>query len=245
MTEPKATPSKTQDEYPYPHTVAESAAYAAKALAEAEVAKVTARKLAAEARTQEYLAKEKKIHLLQEEEERQREEASNEFHRVYLFNKEVDDSSTNACMNRLALWSRIDPGCDIEIVFSSPGGYVISGMALFDYIRQMRDQGHYITTSCLGYAASMAGILLQAGNERIMGREAYILVHEVSSIAWGKFGEIEDEMIFMRMMQSRILDIFAERTKLSKKQIENKWKRKDWWLDSDEALKFGFVDSIR
>jgi ATP-dependent protease ClpP protease subunit len=78
-----------------------------------------------------------------------------------------------------------------------------------------------------------------------MGHESYILIHEVSFGAGGKIGEVEDEVAFVKKIQSRVLDIFASRSKLSKATIARKWRRKDWWLDSTEALKAGFVDELR
>lgn len=76
------------------------------------------------------------------------------------------------------------------------------------------------------------------------GSESVILVHEISFGAGGKIGEVEDEVEFARMLTRRVLKIFASRTKMTERQIDAKWKRKDWWLSSEEALKLGFVDEI-
>ncbi len=96
----------------------------------------------------------------------------------------------------------------------------------------------------MGMAASMGGILLQAGDKRVIGSESVLLVHEISFGAGGKIGEVEDEVAFAKMLTQRVLKIFANRTKMTARQIDAKWKRKDWWMDSDEALKLGFVDEI-
>lgn len=168
--------------------------------------------------------------------------ASNRYHQVYAFGNDVSFTSVDHCITRLSQWHRNQPGCDIEIIFTSPGGDVIAGMQLFDYVQYLRNSGHHVTTVALGWAASMAGILLQAGDERVMGREAYILIHEVSASAIGKFGEMEDELKFVRKIQKRILDIFAARAKVSRSYLEQHWKRKDWWVDSEEALQLGLID---
>jgi ATP-dependent Clp protease protease subunit len=94
-------------------------------------------------------------------------------------------------------------------------------------------------------AASMGGILLQAGSHRVLAPNAYMLIHEVSSLAWGGASELEDEVAFVKRLQDRILDILAERSTMTRQQIARKWKRKDWWLDAPEALRLGFVDEIR
>ena len=96
-------------------------------------------------------------------------------------------------------------------------------------------------------AASMAGILLQAGDVRVCGPESYILIHEVSSGAVGKVGELEDEIEFVKLIQSRVLDLFVSRSggKVTKAKLQAMYRRKDFWLDSTKALKLGIIDEIR
>lgn len=170
--------------------------------------------------------------------------------KVYRFNQSVGDNSVEQCIDKLTTWSRMDPGCSMSIYFNSPGGDIIAGMALFDTIRYLA-QRHHITTVALGYAASMAGILLQAGTTRIMAPEAWMLIHQGSYGAIGSAGQFEDTAEWVKRLQGRILDIFYERSrttdapkKLSKKQIANRWERRDWWLSSNEALDHGFCDKV-
>lgn len=168
---------------------------------------------------------------------------------VYAFNGSVSGPTAQTCATALRQWVRLDKDKEkkspIEIVFQSPGGEVIPGMALFDVIQQVRAAGHHVTTATIGYAASMAGILLQAGDVRVMGAESYILIHEISAGAMGKTSEIEDELAFLKKIQGRVIAIFVKRSNLSKAVIERKWRKKDWWIDSTEALKIGLVDEIR
>lgn len=168
---------------------------------------------------------------------------------VYRFNDTVLGSSTTTCIKSLRRWDREDPGCDLTIVFNSPGGSVIDGMALFDEIASLSKRGggrHKVTTMVRGYAASMAGILLQAGDVRVGGRESYVLIHEISSITGGKIGEIKDEVKFYEQVCARVVDIFVTRAKgkISKATFVRHWKRQDWWLDSAGALRYGFIDRI-
>jgi ATP-dependent protease ClpP protease subunit len=169
---------------------------------------------------------------------------------------------------------------------------------LYDFIQELKFAGHTVITKTLGMAASMAGILLQAGSKRVMGSEAYVLIHEVSFMAGGPIGVVEDEVEFVKMIQARVLDIFArkaaralegikrvgetdtqyqkrlderfderrdffEHGKRVESQVEVKatsirkaskrtqvtreggWSRKDWWLNSDQALEAGFVDEVQ
>ena len=96
----------------------------------------------------------------------------------YKFRK--DGLSGPAQINQ---WIRVAPKgetLDIEIVFDSPGGDLFSGMHLFDFVNWQRSKGHRFTTVALGNAASMAGILIQCGTTRVIGRESYLLYHGLS-----------------------------------------------------------------
>jgi len=241
----KGEPGKTQAEIDA--KVAMLGAQAAKLKAEAAAAEAQAEKARQEAITAKAEADAATISADRTREKYARELAGNEYHHVYEFNSVVGESSVKECMTKLTEWHRRAPGCAIEIVFNSPGGSVIPGMALFDHILELRAQGHEVTTVALGYAASMAGILLQAGSKRVAGREAWVLIHEVSSWAQGKVGDMEDEVKFLKRLQKRVLHIFAERSngKISEKTLARKWHKTDWWLDSDECLQLGIVDEIR
>lgn len=226
-------------------TPAEIDANVQKALAEAAKAKAEASKFASETRIAEMMEGIQQIALEKAEEERKIEKASNYFHHVYDFTSAVTETSVRNCLATLRVWERNEPQCDIEIVFSSPGGSIIDGMVLFDYVQKLRREGHKVTTGALGMAASMGGILLQAGDKRWMGAECYVLLHELQAGAIGKLGEIEDELAFCHKIQRRIEDIFVSRSKLSKAQVRALMKRKDSWLDSKECLKSGLVDEVR
>jgi ATP-dependent protease ClpP protease subunit len=134
----------------------------------------------------------------------------------------------------------------VTITIDSQGGSVTDGLALYDQILRMRRGGSYITTRGTGIVASMAAVLLQAGDERIMDARAKMLIHEGSSIISGQLtrAEQEDMKVFQDMLLSDILDIISERSTLSKRQIQARWKRKDWWLTAEQAVKNGFADRV-
>jgi len=176
---------------------------------------------------------------------REVELATHFHHLFYPFYSDVSDQSVDMCMSQLTLWQRTRPGEPIEIQFNSPGGDVVDGLALFDFIHTLREKGHEITTSTVGFAASMAAVLLQAGDKRIMGRSATMLIHQVSAGAGGRYTDIEDRMVWLGKMQDRLVEILAERSTLSTTEVKERWERRDWWLTADEALELGFVDTIR
>jgi ATP-dependent Clp endopeptidase proteolytic subunit ClpP len=172
-----------------------------------------------------------------------------QFQRVYNFTDSVTKSSVTTCIDRLNQWTVMDPGCAIQITFNSPGGSVIDGMWLFDYIRLLRGKGHVVTCIALGYAASMAGILLQAASDgcRVMSQGSWLLIHEVAFSAGGKIGEVEDEYKFGLRLKEQAAKIFVERSngKLTREALEAMWNRKDCWLDPGEALALGIIDEVR
>ncbi|MGA2513507.1 MAG: ATP-dependent Clp protease proteolytic subunit [Candidatus Limnocylindrales bacterium] len=173
--------------------------------------------------------------------------ASFEAHHTWYLTDSVNHVSCRVVMDKLHQWDLEDPTCGVEIIVTSPGGDALQGMALFDYIGEMRRKGHHITIHALGYAASMAAILLQAASWRVIGRESWLLVHEVSADSSGKVGEMEDTVKMLEKMCARVADIFVERAegKIDLETFTDSWGRKDWWMDSEEALRLGFVDEVR
>ena len=171
--------------------------------------------------------------------------AASDEHGLFELWGPVTDTSVGGVVRVLGDYSRKCPAAPIHIAFNSPGGSVFAGLALYDYIRSLQSVGHKITTNTIGYAASMGGILLQAGDERVAGRNAYMLIHEVSTVGYGKLSEIADEVKFSNRLQDRCCAILASRSTLSVDEIKKRWHKTDWWLDADEMLEFGFVDRIQ
>ena len=176
---------------------------------------------------------------------REKEKAQDEENYLYRFSGDVSHSSVTTCMKKLTQWSRLEPKCDIEVIFSSPGGSIIDGFELFDFFQDLRSKGHKITTGTLGMAASMAGILLQAGDVRWVGHQAWMMIHRAHFGAVGKTYEVEDEVEFVKRIEERILNIFTTRSKLTKLKIKRNLDRKDWWISADECMELGLVDEVR
>lgn len=218
--------------------------------AEAEAAREEAKLHKAEARKESAEAKQAEILLRSKERAEADELAKNQHNKVYVFDKDVNEGSVKQCISQLQTWARQEPGCDIEIQINSPGGDIVEGFALIDFLDDLREKGHTINIVALGMAASMAGVILQSGTTRIMGKNALLLIHEAAFGAAGSFGKVEDRVKLVKIMQNRILDIFADRAaeinpKTTKKFIERNWERKDWWMDAKTALGLGFVDEVR
>lgn len=203
-----------------------------------------AEKLQAEIRNTIALAERNELALGNERRIRDRRSAAPEEHRVFTFYDGVTGDSCYGAMLTLAEWSRESPGCDLTIVLTSGGGSVTDGLALYDFLTHLRVQGHHITIIALGMAASMAGVLLQAGDRRVIGSNAFLLIHEASAATYGKTTDMQEQLAFVGRLQGKCLDILSSRSNLTRQVISRKWKKMDWWLDGQEAVGAGFADEV-
>jgi len=168
---------------------------------------------------------------------------SREYRQLNIF-APIYGEYVDAWIDMLEHWERRDPGAPITIRINSPGGAVMDGFALYDTIQRLRRKGHHITTHGLGMIASMATVIMQAGDERVLDENAWFMIHEISAQTSGKASQMADELKFVQRLQERALDIYAARSNLTKVQIKRRWTKTDDWMDAQEALKLGFVDRV-
>lgn len=212
--------------------------------AQADKFELEAQRLRYEVGTQSAILRATELELLQKESNYKSWRARNDSRTVYFLG-EVNSSSVARAMDSLTEFSLTDPGCDIDFIINSPGGEITEGLALFDHIQILKRRGHLVTTMALGEAASMGGVLLQAGTIRAMSKESWLMLHEAAFGGRGKTFEMEDRVEFVKRVQGRLLDIFAARSTMDRDAIKSKWERRDWWLSSDDALAAGFIDEVR
>jgi ATP-dependent Clp endopeptidase proteolytic subunit ClpP len=165
--------------------------------------------------------------------------------RIFTFANIVRNETVQQCMRTLDVWARQEPGCDITLVLNSPGGDAFAGFALIDFLNGLRDRGHKITIKVIGAAMSMAVTILQAADERIIGPNGYLMIHEASlELGDLSYSEMVDQSKRTERIQNRVFNILAERSTLSVSNIKRRAKKNDWLLDAEEALRYGFVDRI-
>lgn len=166
--------------------------------------------------------------------------------RVFTFANIIRNETVQNCMRTLDVWARQEPGCHMTIVLNSPGGDAFAGFALIDFINELRARGHTITIKVIGAAMSMAVTVLQAADERVIGPNSYLMIHEAQLELAGDFSysDMGDNHKRTGRIQDRVFKLIADRSKMSVTQIKNKAKKNDWLIDADEALKYGFVDRI-
>lgn len=170
--------------------------------------------------------------------------ATSERNRRFSFYGPVADVTVSMAMYDIGKWTRKETG-PVEVMFNSPGGSITDGLALYDFLRFLSGQGNHITTVGLGMVASMGAVLLQAGDHRIVGRNAHLLIHEPSTGAIGKVSDLRDKEKFVAGLWEKLVAILAERSNLTADEIVERSDRRDWWFDADEAVSLGFADEIQ
>lgn len=171
-------------------------------------------------------------------------QASADEARKFPFFGDVEAQNVARCIQTLDMWSRRNPGEEMQIIFSTYGGNVIAGLALYDFIGELRTRGHKVTTKALSVAASMGAILLQAGDERVATKNTMIMLHEGSAQMTGSKGEIEDQQKLWTKLQGKFESIACERSGMTTRKYRALTKRKDAWLDASEALALNLIDRI-
>ena len=133
----------------------------------------------------------------------------------------------------------------VLVHLSSGGGCVDSGFGIYDAIRAMKNHVKIVTYS---QVASMATIILQAGDERLMTVNSYLMLHEgeaeitgssASRKQWERLTNLHDERCY-KIYHDKV----KERKRISKVSLTEKIKAKDWVLTADEAAKWGLCDGI-
>jgi ATP-dependent Clp endopeptidase proteolytic subunit ClpP len=171
--------------------------------------------------------------------------------RTYEFFGEVSEESALTCISTLGSWAHAEPGRDIHIILNSPGGEVTHGLAIYDFLMELRARGHKITITVEGEAASMASVILQAADVRLIGPFSWIMIHEVASVEFGKVADMEDQLQTTKRMQDQLVRILSERSLqsndgegLTVEAIKATWHKKDIWMTAEEALAYHLVDAI-
>lgn len=131
---------------------------------------------------------------------------------------------------------------DITLHINSPGGSVLHGLGMVDVMRYINSDVATINT---GMAASMGSILLSSGTKgkRASLNFSKVMIHQVSS---GASGHVEDNRISQMESEKYNYVLFKMLAENSGKSFDEVLEsaRRDKWLNSQEALDFGFIDEI-
>jgi ATP-dependent Clp protease protease subunit len=152
-----------------------------------------------------------------------------------------DGLSALVCAQLLFLESE-NPNKEIAIYINSPGGYVTSGLAIYDTIQFIRPQ---VSTLCIGQAASMGSLLLASGEKgmRFSLPNSRIMVHQPSGGFRGQAADIMLHAQEILKLKRRLNDIYVKHTGQELKAVEEALER-DNFMDAVGAKAFGLVDDV-
>lgn len=130
----------------------------------------------------------------------------------------------------------------IKIFIDSYGGYVYQCFGLLSVMDNSKTPIHTILT---GAAMSCGFMMLIHGHKRYSYKNGTAMYHQVSSGAWGKLKEMEEEIEETQRLQKKIMEMTVKRTKISLATLEENFRiKKDWFMDADTALINGVIDEI-
>jgi hypothetical protein len=135
-----------------------------------------------------------------------------------------------------------DPDFDptIHLRINSYGGEIFAGLSTVDVIRSLRTK---VYTYVEGAAASAATLISIAGKKRFIGKNSFMLLHQLSSVCAGTFERLEDEHENNKRIMNSMKSLYKEYTKIPMKELDQILKR-DIWFDANTCLKYGIVDAI-
>ena len=154
----------------------------------------------------------------------------------------IDDKVANIVIAQLLFLEAQDPERDIYLYINSPGGYVASGLAIYDTIQYIRPDVH---TICMGQAASMAAVLLCAGKKgkRSALPHARIMIHQPAGGSEGQAADIEIYAKEIVHMRERLVDILATHTGQDADRIRVDYDR-NFFMSAEEAKEYGIIDEV-
>ncbi len=164
--------------------------------------------------------------------------------REIFLTEEVNAATSNELLKQLMYLEGQDTTQEITIYINSPGGEVISGLAVYDFISIMRSP---VRTVCTGTAASMGAILFLAGKKREMLPHTRLMIHDPSfsggSIGGKKSHEIRHELEKLDEVRTALAEIIAEKTGRSIEEIYDVTSD-DTFYSAKEAIEFGLATGI-
>lgn len=161
--------------------------------------------------------------------------------RIIILNGEISDNNANTVVAELLYLDSINND-DISLYINSPGGSITAGMAIFDTMNFIKSD---VSTICVGMAASMAAFLLATGKKgkRFILPNAEVMIHQPLGGVQGQATEIKIAAERILKLKRKLNEILAEATGKDITKIDNDTER-DYFMDSNEALKYGIVDKI-
>ncbi len=162
--------------------------------------------------------------------------------RIIFIGTAIDDDVANVVTAQLLFLESEDPEKDVSIYINSPGGSVTSGLAIYDTMQYVKPP---VSTICLGQAASMAAVLLSAGQKgkRFGVPNARIMIHQLSGGFSGQASDIEIQAREALRLKHALDEILARHTGQPIERISKDTDR-DYFMSPQEAKEYGLIDEV-
>lgn len=130
-----------------------------------------------------------------------------------------------------------------NVYINSGGGLVTDAMAMHDLLIDLQEKGKVVNTIGRGIIASAATYILMAGKNATMSSNSWLMIHNVSGMAWGSINEMENYVRTMRQFNDASIKFYQDKTGLSEKEI-GKMMDKETWMTASEAKDNGFIKNV-
>ena len=162
--------------------------------------------------------------------------------RIIFIGSEITDQVANVVCAQLLFLEADDPDKDIYMYINSPGGSITAGLAIYDTMDYVKPD---VCTTCMGISASMAAVLLAAGEKgkRASLPNSRMMIHQ--PFGGGSGHAVDVEIMAKEIIKSRdkVVDIIAERCSRSRAQVLKDIDR-DHYMSAEEAKKYGLIDAV-
>ncbi len=162
--------------------------------------------------------------------------------RIVILGSAINDQIANVIIAQLLYLDREDPDKDISLYIHSPGGVINAGLAIYDTMQLIRPQ---VSTICIGIAASMATILLAAGEKgkRYALPHSTIHMHQALGGVQGQAADIEIAAREIMRLEDVIRNIMVKHTGQPMEKIVHDTDR-DFYLNPEQAIEYGLIDQV-
>ena len=162
--------------------------------------------------------------------------------RIIFLGTQIDDYTANVIQAQLLYLDSAEPGKDVSIYINSPGGSVYAGLGIYDTMQIIQSN---VATICTGMAASMAAVLLVAGEKgkRSALKHSRVMIHQPLGGVQGQASDIEITAREILKLKDELYTIIANHSSQPFEKVQKDSDR-DYWMTSAEALKYGMIDQV-
>lgn len=162
--------------------------------------------------------------------------------RIVFLGTAISDDVANVIIAQMLFLESEDPDKDIHFYVNSPGGLVTAGLAVYDTMQYIKPK---VSTLCMGQAASMAAILLAAGEKgkRFALPHARIMLHQPMGGFQGQATDVDIQAREILRMREELNQILVDHTGRPYDQIHRDTDR-DFFMSGQQAKDYGLIDEV-